>query len=67
MTVKELIEQLQTSDPELRVFTRGYEGGYESAKVRYDIHTFKLDYHSLWYYGPHEIVDEGGDVKGIIL
>ena len=29
MTVKELIEQLQTLDPDLHVFTNGYEGGYE--------------------------------------
>jgi hypothetical protein len=33
MTVKELIEQLQQLDPDLRVFTRGYEGGYEDADI----------------------------------
>ena len=31
MTVKELIEQLQTLDPDLHVFVRGYEGGYDYA------------------------------------
>lgn len=67
MTVKELIEKLQALDPDLRVFTKGYEGGYEDARIREDIYSFKLDYHGMWYYGPHEIVEEGGDVKGIVL
>lgn len=67
MTVKELIEQLQTLDPELRVFTRGYEGGYEDAEAPATIREFKLNYYGAWYYGPHEVVEESGDVKGIIL
>ncbi len=29
MTVKELIEQLIQLDPDLHVFTQGYEGGYD--------------------------------------
>lgn len=45
MTVKELIEQLQTLDPELRVFTKGYEGGYEDARIRDDIYSFILNHH----------------------
>jgi hypothetical protein len=28
MTIKELIEQLQQLDPDIRVMTSGYEGGY---------------------------------------
>lgn len=67
MTIKELIEQLQALDPELRVFTKGYEGGYEDARIRDDIYSFILNHHEEWYYGPHGIVEEGGDVKGIIL
>ena len=67
MTVKELIEKLQALDPDLRVFTKGYEGGYEDARIRDDIRNFKLDQYQEWYYGPHEIVEEGGDVKGIVL
>ena len=31
MKVGELIEQLQQLDPELHVFVRGYEGGYDDA------------------------------------
>jgi hypothetical protein len=67
MTVKELIEQLQTLDPELRVFTRGYEGGYEDADAPTTIREFKLNYHGAWYYGPHEVVEENGDTKGIVI
>jgi hypothetical protein len=67
MTVQQLIDQLQQLDPDLRVFTKGYEGGFEDAKLRESIYDFKLHYHSDWYYGPHEIVEENGDVKGIVL
>jgi len=67
MTVKQLIEHLQTLDPELRVFTRGYEGGYEDADAPATIREFKLNYYGAWCYGPHEVVEEGGDVKGIVL
>ena len=34
MIVKELIEYLQTVDPELKVFIKGYEAGYN------DVNTF---------------------------
>ena len=67
MTVKELIEHLQTLDPELRVFTKGYEGGYEDAGAPATIRNFILNYHEQWYYGPHEVTEEHSDVKGIIL
>jgi|APCry1669189534_1035231.scaffolds.fasta_scaffold41364_2 hypothetical protein len=76
MTVKELIEQLQQLDPELRVFVQGYEGGYNDAGPISDIKDIALDYHKgTWYYGSHEDVNayELGPshsfeiVKGIIL
>jgi len=67
MIVQELIDQLQKLDPNLRVFTKGYEGGYEDVNFNGRICDFKLDYHEWWYYGPHEVVEESGDVKGIIL
>lgn len=72
MTVKELIQQLQQLDPNLHVFTRGYEGGYcdingfESKEVALDVNT-------AWYYGPHEeakLVPNSSlhvVVKGVIL
>ena len=37
MTVKELIEQLQTLDPDLHVFVQGYEGGYNDIDEDHDI------------------------------
>jgi hypothetical protein len=72
MTVKELIEQLQTLDPDLHVFTPGYEGGYEDVVSVGNIVEVALNYHDEWYYGPHvEAEDEHRDgytiVKGVIL
>ena len=74
MTVKELIEQLQTLDPDLHVFVRGYEGGYDYAGPVTDPNEFALDFHDEWYYGNHEVADYSGVeegnytiVKGIIL
>lgn len=79
MIVKELIEYLQTVDPELKVFIRGYEAGYN------DVNNFQhedlvLDVCNIWYYGKHdllknmvkkdEILDrelEHKSVKGIII
>ena len=72
MTVKELIEQLQTLDPDLRVFTSGYEGGYEDAGPISDIKEIALEYNTDWWYGPHvEAQPEHRDsytiVKGVVL
>ena len=76
MTVKELIEQLQTLDPDLHVFTNGYEGGYDYAGPASGIKDIALDVHDEWYYGKHEDADtpyyvpdktKYTIVKGIIL
>lgn len=73
MKVKELIEQLQTLDPDLHVFTKGYEGGYEDAIIRSEVMEIALNYHNKWYYGQHDDADTVSDksnytiVKGIIL
>lgn len=72
MTVKELIEQLQQLDPNLRVFVSGYEGGYDDAAIPNNIMDIALDYHDEWYYGKHEdanIVDKTKYtiVEGVIL
>jgi hypothetical protein len=74
MTVKELIEKLQTLDQDLHVFTAGYEGGFHYAEVG-EPSTFCLDVHDEWYYGPHESLsyvhedDESKytQVEGIVL
>jgi len=57
MTVKELIEQLQQLDPDLHVFTQGYEGGYNDIDEDYDIVEIALDVHTEWWYGKHEDAD----------
>ena len=54
MTVKELIEKLQTLDPDLRVLTSGYEGGFNDIDISKP-ETFCLNVNTEWYYGPHEI------------
>jgi hypothetical protein len=71
MTAKELIEQLQQLDQNLRVFTNGYEGGLEDAEVSGRIVHVALNVNTDWYYGPHQEVDEEDindkTVKGIVL
>ena len=73
MTVKELIEQLQTLDPDLHVFTTGYEGGFEDVVQVGNVKEFALNHYNVWYYGPHEDANEVHDkekytiVKGVIL
>jgi hypothetical protein len=72
MTVKELIAELQTLDPDLHVFTSGYEGGYEDVVSVGNIKEIALNYHDEWYYGPHEEAkaehrDSFEIVKGVIL
>jgi hypothetical protein len=65
MKVKELIEHLQTLDPEIDVFVEGYEGGYDPPVVS-EVKTFKLNVHHEWYYGSHE-QKKDGEAKGVIL
>jgi hypothetical protein len=78
MTVKELIDTLQQLDPELHVFTRGYESGLEYVNRPEKTVEVVLDYYNSeeWWYGPHEVaknIDTRDDVsmhktvKGIVL
>jgi hypothetical protein len=76
MTVKQLIDILDRLDPDLEVFTRGYEGGYEYAELKGAPIDVALDYYNddEWWYGRHQVVDLVTDnkenykiVKGIIL
>lgn len=69
ITVKDLIEKLQTVDPDLVVLTSGYEGGFREVHFNGHVFEFKKDVHNEWYYGPHEIAEGNrhGDFKGIIL
>jgi hypothetical protein len=58
MSVKELIEQLQSLDQELEVFVHGYEGGYESITSISEPQDFILNWNTEFYYGPHEKLKE---------
>lgn len=60
MNVGELIEKLQRYDPEQMVVIDGYEGGYDTADEVHEM-KIKLNVNELWYYGKHEIVDDGED------
>ena len=79
MIIKELIETLSTLDPNLRVVTLGYEGGYDDiewpiGKNSPNVIDLALHVNPAWYYGNHEMVSEdhqyGADievVKAIVL
>ena len=53
MTVRDLIRQLTELDPDLRVFTQGYESGYDDPRISEE-KSIALNVHSDWYYGKHE-------------
>lgn len=68
MKVKHLIEKLQRYDPETMVVVNGYEGGVNACSVCRE-KFIKLGVNSEWYYGNHEIVEEGeeSDCKAILI
>jgi hypothetical protein len=57
VTVKELIEKLQTLDQEMPVFINGYEGGYDDLTDLTNIEVVK-NVNTQWYYGSHEKIDD---------
>jgi hypothetical protein len=64
MTVKQLIQILSTiEDQDVRVMTRGYEGGVDDMVIGNGIDNtpaiiqIALDVNTAWYYGRHEKVD----------
>lgn len=68
MKVYQLIEKLQTVDPDLYVFVKGYEGGYDYISFDPEQKDIALDVHDEWYYGRHDDAKEGDEiVKAIIL
>jgi hypothetical protein len=79
MKIKELIEILSTLDPNLRVVTSGYEGGYDDiewplGKNTPNVINLALNVHPEWYYGNHKMVSENHSygpgveiIKAIVL
>jgi hypothetical protein len=57
MTVRELVAFLNTQDPERLVFTCGYEGGYDDVTTDVKTVDVVLNYHTEWYYGKHELIE----------
>ena len=73
MTASELIKKLLKVDPDTRIFTRGYEGGYTDAEIS-EVETYVLNINTSWYYGEHEVLREDEKVpkgkqtvKGVCL
>ena len=79
MIVKELIEYLQTVDPELNVFIKGYEVGYDDVNT-VNHEELVLNVNNVWYYGKHDLLknmekkdkilnkeSEHKSIKGIII
>jgi hypothetical protein len=58
MNVKQLIEQLQQFDPEAMAVVAGYEGGYDEISDAGAIR-LNLNVNNEWYYGKHEIDNDG--------
>ena len=62
MTVQDLIKKLQTLDPNLPIVLSGYEGGcYYLRNVNEVIVALDVNSQDDWWYGPHEVVQEGCD------
>jgi hypothetical protein len=57
MTIKELIEKLQSLDQELPVFIDGYEGGCNDLTDLVNIEVVR-DVNTEWYYGSHEKIKD---------
>ena len=66
MKVKYLIEKLQRYDPEQMVVVSGYEGGVNACGFCRE-KFIKLGVNTEWYYGNHEIVDDGEDFDCIAV
>jgi hypothetical protein len=58
MKVIELIQVLESLDPEMRVLVPGYEGGYDDVDGVSQPRTFVEKVNCAWYYGPHELDNE---------
>lgn len=65
MKAKDLIALLSQMPVDADVVVKGYEGGVDYV-VNVKLVKIKKDVHSEWYYGRHEI-DEEGDVKVVFI
>ena len=65
MKVKDLLDLLSQMPADVNVVVKGYEGGADDV-VNVKLVKIKKDVHTEWYYGRHEI-DENGDVQAVYI
>ena len=65
MKVSELIERLKQHDPEKMVVILGYDFGVDKPTDVKEVNLM-LNVNTEWYYGAHEI-DDQGDCDAILL
>jgi hypothetical protein len=65
MKVKDLLALLSQMPADADVVVKGYEGGVDDV-VNVKLVKIKKDVHSEWYYGRHEI-DEEGEVQVVYI
>lgn len=65
MKVKDLLDLLSQMPADVNVVVKGYEGGADDI-VNVKLVKIKKDVHTEWYYGRHEI-DENGDVQAVYI
>ena len=65
MKVKDLLTLLSHIPAEADVVVKGYEGGVDDV-INVKIVKVKKDVHAEWFYGRHEI-DEDGDIQAVLI
>ena len=65
MKVNDLLELLSHMPTDAGVVVKGYEGGVDDV-VNVKLVKIKKDVHREWYYGRHEI-DEEGDIQAVFI
>ena len=65
MKAKDLLALLSQMPADADVVVKGYEGGVDDV-VNVKLVKIKKDVHSEWYYGRHEM-DEDGDIQAVFI
>jgi len=65
MKVKDLLALLSEMPAAADVVLKGYEGGVDDV-LNVKLVKIKKDVHAEWYYGKHEI-DEDGDIPAVFI
>jgi hypothetical protein len=65
MKVKDLLTLLSEMPADADVVAKGYEGGVDDI-INVQLVRLKRDVHAEWYYGRHEI-KEDGDIQAVFI